>query len=52
MNRFPKRTLILMLLAVLAFFWMWWATHRYPTQRRAPGVRVVPVQPQAPTPAR
>lgn len=25
--RFPKRTLVLMALAVLAFCWMYWRTH-------------------------
>ena len=25
--RFPKRTLVLMVLAVLAFGWMYWRTH-------------------------
>ena len=26
--RFPKRTVVLMILAMLAFVWMYWQTHR------------------------
>ena len=50
MGRFPKRTLILMILALLAFLWMWWATHRLPA--RAPAVRIVPPVAPVPKPAR
>lgn len=28
-QRFPVRTLVLMILAVLAFVWMWVMTHRH-----------------------
>ncbi len=28
--RFPKRTVVLMFLAVLAFVWMYWQTHAAP----------------------
>ncbi len=26
--RFPKRTIVLMILAMLSFLWMYWQTHR------------------------
>lgn len=26
--RFPKRTIVLMILAMLSFVWMYWQTHR------------------------
>ena len=34
--RFPNRTLVLMIAAMLAFFWMYWQTHVQP-------VRILPV---------
>jgi hypothetical protein len=43
MGRFPRRTLILMILALLAFVWMWWRTHRLPSRREP--FEVVPVKP-------
>jgi hypothetical protein len=30
MTQFPRRTLVLMLLALVAFGWMWRQTHRAP----------------------
>ncbi|MCU0697349.1 MAG: hypothetical protein MUC96_12555 [Myxococcaceae bacterium] len=28
MDRFPTRTLVLMVLTLVAFAWFWWQTHR------------------------
>jgi lipopolysaccharide export system protein LptC len=47
--RFPTRTLVLMVLALLAFAWMWLQTHRTAQQQAAvepdvPTVRATPVQ--------
>ncbi len=42
MARFPTRTLVLMAMALLAFVWMWWQTHRAVTPHHAlPGVQLV-----------
>jgi hypothetical protein len=30
MVRFPMRTLVLMVLALLSFVWFWWQMHRVP----------------------
>jgi hypothetical protein len=30
--RFPNRTLVLMVLALLSFAWFWWQTHRVPAE--------------------
>lgn len=35
-RRFPVRTLVLMILALLAFIWMWVMTHRARPQRMSP----------------
>jgi len=40
MTRFPTRTLVLMLLTLVAFGWFWVMTHQRPT----PPMRVVPVE--------
>jgi hypothetical protein len=45
-RRFPLRTLLLMVLALVAFARFWWITHRTP---RPPPPRVIPVRP-TPTP--
>ena len=39
--RFPKRTVVLMILAMLAFVWMYWQTHRAAPQSAQP-VELVP----------
>jgi hypothetical protein len=44
-RRFPLRTLLLMILALLAFGRLWWLTHRSPPQRPA---RVILLPPQSP----
>lgn len=49
MPRFPTRTLVLMLLALVAFVWMWLQTHR-----ATPVADVIPVEvsgPSRPLPA-
>lgn len=49
-RRFPLRTLVLMILAVAAFFWMWVRTHQY--RNVSPGkspVEVLPVPLVPPT---
>lgn len=45
MNRFPKRTLILMILALLAFLWMWIQTRRLHVQPAGDQRRPVQAQP-------
>lgn len=40
MARFPTRTLVLMVLALLAFGWFWWKTHQ---PRAAPGLTITPI---------
>ena len=42
-RRFPLRTLLLMVLALVAFARFWWITHRTPPPPRPP--RVIPVRP-------
>lgn len=51
-QRFPLRTLVLMVLAVVAFIWMWVMTHRYrDITPNEPPVQLVPVVPPThPTP--
>jgi hypothetical protein len=45
MRRFPLRTLVLMVLALLAFIWMWWNTHGAVRPPRAePKGAAVPVE--------
>lgn len=42
---FPKRTIVLMILAMLAFVWMYWQTHRAAPQSvpvKAQPVELVP----------
>jgi len=42
-KRFPVRTIVLMILATLAFVWMYWQTHRAAPQSAAPQpVEIVP----------
>jgi hypothetical protein len=41
-RRFPLRTLLLMVLALVAFARFWWITHRTPAPRPP---RVIPVRP-------
>ena len=45
--RFPKRTLVLMILAMLAFAWMFWRTHdpaREPAALEVPPIQFIPVE--------
>ncbi|MEW5739054.1 MAG: hypothetical protein AB1938_09010 [Myxococcota bacterium] len=46
MPRFPRRTLVLMVLALLAFVWMWIQTHRPRPEMRAPppSLQATPVE--------
>lgn len=49
MPRFPRRTLVLMVLALGAFLWMWIQTHRAPrpaapTGSEPPALRATPVE--------
>lgn len=46
-QRFPVRTLVLMILAVLAFLWMWVMTHRQ-RERAAMQGGALQVEPVAP----
>jgi hypothetical protein len=39
-GRFPPRTLILMVLTLLAFAWFWWRTH-HPGARQVTPVSVI-----------
>jgi hypothetical protein len=48
MRRFPLRTLVLMLLALAAFFWMWLNTRRPAPALRPPSARVIDVVPLSP----
>jgi len=41
-QRFPLRTLILMVLALASFVWFYWNTHRSPPARPVQEVEVVP----------
>jgi len=43
-RRFPVRTLLLMILALVAFARLWWITHRTPRQPHPP----IPVRPLSP----
>lgn len=53
-RRFPPRTVFLMILALIAFVWMWWTTHRPhpPPPRSVTGPQLphapIPVRPLAP----
>ena len=42
--RFPKRTVVLMILAIFAFGWMYWQTHRAAPQSAGEPVRAHPVE--------
>ncbi len=45
--RFPKRTLVLMVLAVVAFAWMYWRTHfgaAQSTPVQAQGIEFLPLE--------
>ncbi|MEW6431858.1 MAG: hypothetical protein AB1730_10150 [Myxococcota bacterium] len=49
MPRFPRRTLVLMVLALVAFLWMWAQTHRAPRPAapagsEPPALRATPVE--------
>jgi hypothetical protein len=35
MSRFPTRTLVLMVLALLSFGWMWWRLHAHRSPKSA-----------------
>ncbi len=39
MARFPTRTLVLMVLTLVAFGWFWWKTH----QRKGPTMTITPI---------
>jgi hypothetical protein len=41
-DRFPTRTLVLMVLTLVAFAWFWWQTHRA-AAARAGHLRVEPL---------
>ncbi len=50
-RRFPLRTLLLMILALFAFAWMWWTTHRPHPPPSVTGPQLphaIPVRPIAP----
>jgi hypothetical protein len=42
--RFPKRTIVLMILAMLAFVWMYWQTHRAAVQSGQEPLKAHPVE--------
>lgn len=50
MRRFPLRTLLLMIVALLAFLRLWWVTHANERARQQPQHQPVEIMP-APPPA-